>query len=125
LPFGRSECAPSAAARQDGLDHVGPIGPATAWCERAAATAAASPFDDGSRLLCVEAVTDDFEGQEVLTLLAQHPAQPLDVVFVELAVAEAERCGFTSPWLSRNRIFEMVMSGNSWRKRLSTSPMER
>jgi hypothetical protein len=30
---------------------------------------------------------DDLEGQEVLPLLAQDPAQPLDVVVVELAVA--------------------------------------
>ncbi len=31
-------------------------------------------------------VPDDLEGQEVLTLLAEHPAQALDVVLEELAV---------------------------------------
>ena len=30
-----------------------------------------------------------------------------------------------SPWLSRNRIFEIVMSGNSSRSCASTSPIER
>src|SRR6266508_1497032 len=30
-----------------------------------------------------------------------------------------------SPWLSRNRIFEIVMSGNSSRRMLRTSPIER
>ncbi len=36
--------------------------------------------------LLLEAALDHLEGKEVLALLAQHPAQPLDVVLVELAV---------------------------------------
>ena len=38
---------------------------------------------------------------------------------------DGERSGFTRPWLSRNRIFEMVTSGNSSRSSVRTSPMER
>src|SRR5690606_23463155 len=36
---------------------------------------------------------------------------------------EAVRSGSIRPWLSRNRIFETEMSGNSSRRRLITSPM--
>jgi hypothetical protein len=42
-----------------------------------------------------------------------------------LRYPDGERSGFTSPWLSKNRIFEMVTSGNSSLSRLNTSPMER
>jgi hypothetical protein len=37
--------------------------------------------------LLLEATLDHLERKEVLTLLAQHPAQPLDVVLVELAIS--------------------------------------
>jgi len=48
LPFGRSECAPSAAGSSRTVSTTSDrLVRATAWCERAAATAAASPFDDG------------------------------------------------------------------------------
>ena len=43
--------------------------------------------------LVLQAVPDDLERQEVLALLAQHPAQPLDVVLVELAVARRRALG--------------------------------
>ena len=41
----------------------------------------------GGVALAGQAVADDLEREEVLALLAQDPAQPLDVVVVELAVA--------------------------------------
>ena len=42
-----------------------------------------------------------------------------------LRYPEGERSGFTRPWLSRNRIFEIVTSGNSSRSSVKTSPIER
>ena len=47
----------------------------------------------GRPLLVGQAVPDHLEGQEVLALLAQHPAQPLDVMVVELAVARRRALG--------------------------------
>src|SRR5664280_312956 len=93
-------------------------------------------FSNGSGLLLamvryrtvgivVEPILDHLERQEVLPLLAQHPTQSLDVMLVELAVARGRPFGVTSPWLSRKRIFEMVTSGNSWRSRVRTSPIDR
>ena len=41
----------------------------------------------GSTAVFVKSILDHLEGQEVLTLLAQHPAQTLDIVLIELAVA--------------------------------------
>src|SRR5664279_5349389 len=42
-----------------------------------------------------------------------------------LRYPEGVRSGWISPWLSRNRIFEIVTSGKSSRRRVRTSPMAR
>jgi hypothetical protein len=45
------------------------------------------------RLSLLQAVLDHLEWEEVLTLLAEHPAQPLDVGVVELPVARGRPLG--------------------------------
>ena len=43
--------------------------------------------------VAAETALDDLEGQEVLPLLAQYPAQPVDVFLVELSVAGRRSLG--------------------------------
>jgi hypothetical protein len=51
-------------------------------------------FDlDVSKIPCGQAVPDDLEGQEVLPLLAQDPAEPFHVRFEELPVARGRTLG--------------------------------
>ncbi len=50
-------------------------------------------FDFVPEIPVSEAVTDDLQGEEVLALLAQDPAQTLDVVVEELAVSRGRTLG--------------------------------
>ena len=80
----------------------------------------------GAARIVVQAVLDDLERQEVLSLLTEHPAQALHILLVELPVARRRSLGIDQTLaLQGNRILEMVTSGNSWRRRVSTSPMDR
>ena len=109
------------AASRRGFGRPTPArGSSTGSTARVRPAAAVSLGRRGSRRVqLVEPVLDHLQRQEVLALLAQDPAQPLDV-------GRRRTCGSPTacargrcrPWLSRNRIFEIVMSGNSSCRRL-------
>jgi len=116
--FGRSGVRAERCGRQDGLDHVDRL--SGHRLVRTSRDAAASPFDDGIPPPSGRAVTDTLRARSAHAAGAT-PSAPLDVVTYFACPSRALR--IHKPLALENRIFEMVMR-NSWRKRLSTSPME-
>ena len=72
-----------------------------------------------------QAVADHLEGQEVLPLLAQHPAQPLDVVVEELAVARGRALGVDQALALEEADLRDGDVGELLTQQRRTSPMER